>query len=72
MTDDTPRETPVSKSLALGLESCPCCNRTGIHLGAQCMYCDGGRVVTRAKADKWRDAHAPTDPAPDGDGGRKT
>lgn len=61
-TDDTPRETPISKSLILGLESCPCCNRTGTHLGVQCLYCEGGRVVTIEKAEKWRAAHAKTDP----------
>ena len=74
VSDDAPtaRQTPQSKSFAPGLESCPCCNRTGIHLGVQCLYCEGGRVVPIAKADKWRAAHRDTDPAPpDGDGGRK-
>lgn len=66
MTDDTPRETPISKTLALGLESCPCCRRTGVlTTGVQCPFCEGGRVVPIAKADKWRAAHRDTDPAPE-------
>jgi hypothetical protein len=63
--DRTNPETPISKSFKPGLESCPCCLRTGVHLGVQCLYCGGGRVVPTDKADKWRAAHAPTDPAPD-------
>jgi hypothetical protein len=58
-------ETPGSKRLFLGIESCPCCNRSGKHLGVQCPFCDGGRVVSTEKADRWRAAHAKTDPAPD-------
>lgn len=56
--NDTPRETPISKSLQLGLESCPCCKRLGsLTGGVQCWFCAGGRVVTTAKADEWRRAH---------------
>ena len=66
MTDDTPRETPVSKTLALGLEPCPCCHRLGsLTGGVQCYFCSGGRVVSREKADEWRRAHATTAPAPE-------
>lgn len=69
-TDDlTPRETPISKTLGLGLEACPCCNRTGkMSTGVQCHYCEGGRVVSREKAQRWRDAHPqayPLDVDPD-------
>lgn len=76
MNDDTPtpRETPLSKSnLSLGLTSCPCCNRTGVHGGVPCFYCipEGGgapaRVVTTKRAEEWRKAHHDPDELPDTD-----
>lgn len=61
--DKTPVQTP-SAMLRLGLESCPLCNRTGVTSGIKCWYCNGSRVVTIEMAEKWRAAHAKTDPAP--------
>jgi hypothetical protein len=64
--NNTPRETPISKALELGLESCPCCKRQGsLTGGVQCSFCFGGRVVTKAKADAWRLAHTLADDVPD-------
>lgn len=70
MTDDnTPAETPTSKSsqsFRPDIESCPCCHRLGsLTGGVQCWFCSGGRVVSKEKADEWRRAHATTDPAPE-------
>lgn len=57
--DRTPAETPASKSkLALGLESCPACERSGVTTtGEVCFFCKGGRVVTEKQAAEWRKAH---------------
>jgi hypothetical protein len=57
--DITRVDTP-SAMARLGLEDCPPCKRTGVlATGDACQYCDGGRVVTKERAEAWRNTHTP-------------
>jgi hypothetical protein len=57
-TDKTRVDTPIAMA-RLGLEDCPQCERTGVlATGDVCPFCDGGRVVTKERADEWRHTRA--------------
>ena len=53
-TDKTRVDTPIAMA-RLGLEDCPMCERTGVvGEGDVCPFCDGGRVVSKERAEEWR------------------